>query len=95
MAKLSGNTILAHPETGVPTVLLAGEEVPDWASDLIGDHLIEGTAAEPSGDEAPKGNASREDWAAYAEGKGATAEELADPADGGLSRDDLRDKYGK
>lgn len=42
----------------------------------------------------PAGNASRDDWAAYATGKGAPAEETKPVDEGGLSRDDLRAKYG-
>lgn len=45
-------------------------------------------------DEAPKGNASRDDWVLYAIGKGATDEEVATVEEGGLGRDDLRAKYG-
>ena len=44
--------------------------------------------------EAPAGNASREAWADYARTKGATDEDLKDPAEGGMSRDDLRTLYG-
>lgn len=46
-----------------------------------------------SGDEAPKGNASRDEWAAYATSKGAPEEETRPVEDGGLGRDDLRAKY--
>lgn len=45
--------------------------------------------------EAPAGNAGRDAWADYARSKGASEDELKEPADGGLSRDALRDKYGK
>ncbi|HEY9265502.1 MAG TPA: hypothetical protein VIQ11_12950 [Mycobacterium sp.] len=76
MATLSGNTILAHPETGIPTVLLAGEDVPDWAEELIGDHLIAKAAemgTDADGDELPpksgKGSGV-EAWATYADAKG-------------------------
>jgi hypothetical protein len=49
-----------------------------------------------SGDEAPKGNASREEWAAYAKDeKGAPEEETRPVEEGGLGRDDLRAKYGQ
>lgn len=40
-------------------------------------------------DEAPKGNASREEWEAYALAHGATETDVAD-----LGRDELRDTYG-
>lgn len=52
------------------------------------------SADEAPADGVPKGNASREEWAVYAKTKGATDEELAEPADGGLSRDELRELYG-
>ncbi|MEO3929244.1 hypothetical protein ABGB07_36145 [Micromonosporaceae bacterium B7E4] len=43
---------------------------------------------------APSGRASREEWATYATSKGAPAEETKPVDEGGLSRDDLRAKYG-
>lgn len=51
MAKLNANTVLANPETGQPTVILAGEDAPKWAEGLIGDHLVESgkQAAKSSG----------------------------------------------
>jgi len=45
MPTLSDNTVIAHPDTGAPVALLKGQEVPDWAEELIGDHLIEGEPA--------------------------------------------------
>lgn len=45
-------------------------------------------------DDAPKGNASRDEWVLYAIGKGATEEEVATVEDGGSTRDELRTKYG-
>lgn len=50
--------------------------------------------AAPGVDESPKGNASREEWAAYAKTKGASDEETRPVEEGGSSRDDLRAKYG-
>lgn len=89
MAKLNGNTVVTHPETGAPAVLLEGEEVPDWAEGLIGDHLIDGSDVEEL--EKPAGNASLEAWATYVlESDQASEDEIK-----GLSRDELRDKYGK
>jgi hypothetical protein len=41
----------------------------------------------------PAGNASREEWAAYARSKGATDEDLLDADGKPLGRDALRDKY--
>lgn len=53
---------------------------------------------EPKGPEKtngkPAGNASRDDWAAYAASKGAPEEDTKPVDQGGLSRDDLRAKYG-
>jgi hypothetical protein len=42
----------------------------------------------------PRGNESRESWVAFARQEGAPEGELADPADGGSKRDELRAKYG-
>jgi hypothetical protein len=46
------------------------------------------------GSGAPAGNASREAWAAFAAANGAPQEETASVEDGGLSRDELRSRYG-
>lgn len=51
MAKFSANVALIHPETGVPTVFLAGQDVPDWAGDQVGDHVV---ASETEPDTAAK-----------------------------------------
>jgi hypothetical protein len=39
--KLTGNVVLRNPETAALEVLQAGQDVPSWASGLIGDHLLE------------------------------------------------------
>lgn len=50
----------------------------------------------PPADLPPAGNASREEWAAYAKDKkGAPDEETRPVEEGGLKQTDLRDKYGK
>lgn len=41
MAKLNANTTLVHPSTLEATAIAAGDEVPDWADGLVGDHLVE------------------------------------------------------
>lgn len=41
MAKLSANTTLLREDTLEVVSLAAGDEVPDWATGLVGDHLIE------------------------------------------------------
>ncbi len=50
MPKLKENTLLTKPGTLDLVSLSAGEDVPDWAVGLIGDHLVE--------DEKPKRAAS-------------------------------------
>jgi hypothetical protein len=42
--KLAASTVVTNPNTGAPTVIEAGAEVPDWATDLIEDHLYESEA---------------------------------------------------
>lgn len=44
---MAGTTVLRNPETGMPVVLLAGSDVPQWASELVGPHLIEPDAEQP------------------------------------------------
>lgn len=46
MAKLNANTTVMRPDTLAVVTLAEGDEVPDWADDLIGNHLVE--------DEVPK-----------------------------------------
>lgn len=51
----------------------------------------------PGGDNStavPKGNASREEWAAYAANVGAPEEETRPVEEGGLKQTELREKYG-
>ena len=50
MPKLKENTLLTKPGTLDLVSLSAGEDVPDWAVGMIGDHLVE--------DEKPKRAAS-------------------------------------
>ena len=50
MPKLKENTLLTRPGTLDLVSLSAGDDVPDWAVGLIGDHLVE--------DEKPKRAAS-------------------------------------
>lgn len=39
--KLTESTVVTNPRTGAPTVIEAGAEVPDWAEELLEDHLFE------------------------------------------------------
>ena len=45
MPKLKENTLLTKPGTLDLVSLSAGEDVPDWAVGLIGDHLVERATA--------------------------------------------------
>lgn len=40
MARLTGATVVRHPESGEVVTLAAGD-LPAWADGLVGDHLIE------------------------------------------------------
>lgn len=53
---------------------------------------VDEAPAEPKAEGAPKGNASREEWAKFATDRGAPEEETRE---GGLTQTELRDKYGK
>jgi hypothetical protein len=89
------NGVRHHLYQGAPLPASIGQDELDrLASEgFIADAAeVEAEAAAPAVDEAPKGNASREDWAAYAKSKGAPDEETAD---GGLTQTELRAKYGK
>lgn len=48
MAVLIENTVVNDPDTGLPTVLEVGEQVPVWAVDQVGDHLVEEDEVEAS-----------------------------------------------
>ena len=41
MAKLNANTTVMRPDTLEVVALAEGDDVPDWADGLVGDHLIE------------------------------------------------------
>ena len=41
MAKLNANTVVKRPDGLDVVVLMAGDDVPEWAAGLIGDHLVE------------------------------------------------------
>lgn len=58
MATLSGNVALRHPESGEPVSLIAGSEVPEWATGLIGAHLI-GDAEPDAEPDKPKRSRAR------------------------------------
>lgn len=88
--------------------ILPDESNPDDVKRLLGKEMLaEQEFADPEpavdperepekdkGNGRPAGNASRDDWAAYAASKGAPEDETKPVDQGGLSRDDLRAKYG-
>lgn len=40
--------VVRHPDSGIATPLLAGEEVPDWATDLVHGDDLEGDTKTPA-----------------------------------------------
>ncbi|WP_344004149.1 hypothetical protein [Nocardioides lentus] len=44
---LAHTLIVRHPDTLVATPLVAGSEVPDWATSLVDDADLDGANAEP------------------------------------------------
>ncbi|GAA2516702.1 hypothetical protein [Winogradskya humida] len=67
---------------------------PEELSVVPAAEMPEPTVEEPSMAEKPSGRDSRERWAAYAATKGATEAELAPVDEDGLTREQLREKYG-
>lgn len=100
--------VIAADDRGVRHHVYQGAPLPASISEdelkrLSDEGFIEEVAApveeppveEPVVDEAPKGNASRNEWAAYAkEKKGAPDEETRPVEEGGLKQTELREKYG-
>lgn len=83
MAKLNDNTLVLR--NGSPVSLLKGEDVPDWAKDQVGDHLIDGSSDsfDDSGLPPKAGRGSGlEAWQKYADDNGITYAE-------GATRDDI------
>lgn len=89
--------VIGKNDEGGDLYLYEGAPVPSGQSkDWVKTHLAAGmisseetSTAEPPTDDRPAGNASREEWEAYATAHGRTIEELAD-----LSRNDIRDLFG-
>lgn len=52
MAKLTANVLLSRE--GESVVLLAGEELPEWAVDLVGEHVLDGADPEAEGKAKPR-----------------------------------------
>lgn len=97
--------VIVRDNTGSMHHVYQGGLLPENADEDHVKQLLEGKmvekakapapAADKPADGKPAGNADRATWAEYAKTKGATDEELKEPAEGGLGRDELRDKYGK
>jgi hypothetical protein len=95
--------VIATAENGSRHHLYQGSPVPPYIGEdelkrLAADGHIAAADEEPASEEsptteAPKGNASREEWAAYATTKGAPAEETKPVEEGGLKQTELREKY--
>lgn len=93
---VNSSTWLRHPDTGVLQLLVEGDDVPEWAEEMVGDHLLSDESGDDEQDDdeqdedvAPSGNAPLEDWQDYARSQGASEEDLA-----GKGRNDLRDEFG-
>lgn len=94
---LLDNTVVRHPDTGFGVLLPEGSDLPAWAEDLVGDHLLvdagepgpsstSSAGESPANEEPPLGGpgSSREAWAEY-------AERLGVEVDDEMSRDDIVD----
>lgn len=98
MARLVANVLVSHPGTGEPVALLAGTEVPEWAAGMLGAHVLDEAPDEepdegdedPGEGEKPAGNASLDDWRAYALANGKSETDLD-----GLKRDEIRDLFAE
>jgi hypothetical protein len=79
MPKLIGNTIVRRSVEESPVVLRAGDELPSWASGLVGDHLLDRGAESAADGPPPKGGAGsgKDAWAAYAAARGVAVAEDA------------------
>lgn len=74
---LTDNTLVIHPDTAVPTSLTAGQRLPSWAGDLVGDHLLSDTkpgSEDDEGDEADDSSADLPDDAPPMRGRGSGIE---------------------
>jgi hypothetical protein len=88
-AQRSGLVAMTRP--GLPPIHVAAEAVEYYES--LGAQRVPDTDPELAVGDLPKGNASRDDWAAYALAHGMTEEDLAPPDREQLSRDEIRDHF--
>lgn len=88
----AGTPIPGEPPN-VPVTEQSAANAPTSERTRLAREASEQQAAQP-GNSRPAGNAGRDAWAAYAETQGSPAEETRPVDEGGLSRDELRTKYG-
>jgi hypothetical protein len=85
--KLAASTVVTNPNTGAPTVIEAGAEVPDWAEGLLEDHLFEADTPREVAEEADVDDNAKP-AVALAEEAGTTAVGVnptqVEPADAGV-----------
>lgn len=84
VVKQGVGTVYVSDDEGNRHAFVAGQDVPDWAAEKMGDVIDDGARSEAVEDdkdtgagaeqdavpERPKGNASREAWAEYARAQG-------------------------
>jgi len=103
--KVTAPLVIVKDKAGVMHHVYEGGLVPDDAdpehlkqlreSGMVKSVKATEAPAEPKADGAPKGNASRDEWAKFAADRGAPEDETKPVDEGGLSQSALRDKYGK
>lgn len=47
MPKLTASTVVVNPDTAALVVLWEGEDLPEWATGLVGDHLLDEPVTPP------------------------------------------------
>lgn len=102
--KVTAPLVIVKDEKGSMHHIYEGGLLPenadaDHVKQLLADKMVakakaDEPPAEPKADGAPKGNASREEWAKFAEGRGAPESETQAVDAGGLTQTALREKYG-
>lgn len=81
--------VIAKRADGSDVYVYAGAPLPDDLASGEAERLADFLEDDAAPVEAPKGNASLDEWQAYAQARGASAEDID-----GLSRDELRERFG-
>lgn len=81
--------VIAKRADGSDVYVYAGAPLPDGLAAGEAKRLAEFLEDDAAPAEAPKGNASLEDWQDYARARGASPEDID-----GLTRDELREQFG-